>query len=228
MEAVWLALVQFESWLSHKTVLLMTDNTTVMWYVRKEGGARSDSLSQKVEQILLWCQTKGIVLLAQHIAGTCNVLADALSRSDKILNTEWTLSERALAPLWTAWFKPMVDLFATRFNARLPLYVSPVADPDAWRVDALSIDWSGLEAYAFPPVPLLRKVLRKARLERPRLILVAPFWPAQTWFPELMELGGQPIPLSLRKGDLFQPRSRVPHGNPLVLNLHAWRLCNEH
>ena len=35
MEAVWLALNKFEALLSRKTVLLMTDNTTVMWYVRK-------------------------------------------------------------------------------------------------------------------------------------------------------------------------------------------------
>jgi hypothetical protein len=38
MEAVRLALIRFETLLSHKTVLLMTDNTTVMWYVKKEGG----------------------------------------------------------------------------------------------------------------------------------------------------------------------------------------------
>ena len=39
------------------------------------------------------------------------------------------------------WFTPHVDLFATRLNHKLPLYVSPVPDPNAWDIDALNINW---------------------------------------------------------------------------------------
>ena len=45
---------------------------------------------------------------------------------------------------------PNVDLFATRFNQKLPLYVSPVPDNH----DALSVDWNCFHAYAFPPTIL--------------------------------------------------------------------------
>ena len=38
-------------------------------------------------------------------------------------------------------------LFSTRVNHKLPLYVSPVPDQQAWKKDALNIDWSGLIAY---------------------------------------------------------------------------------
>ena len=34
---------------------------------------------------------------------------------------------------------------------KLPLFVSPVPDPMATAVDALSLSWENLDAYAFPP-----------------------------------------------------------------------------
>ena len=37
-----------------------------------------------------------------------------------------------------------------RFNRKLPLFVSPVPDPMASAVDALSLPWENLDAYAFP------------------------------------------------------------------------------
>ena len=136
---------------------------------------------------------KGHPAKRQTHAGKVNVLADALSRSRGVVQTEWTLNRDVLQAVWDAWdLKPMVDLFATKFSKRLPVYVSPVPDPEAWGVDALSLDWNGLIAYAFPPFPILSKVVRKARIERPQLILVAPFWPAQTWFPDLQELSHVP------------------------------------
>ena len=40
------------------------------------------------------------------------------------------------------WFTPHVDLFATHLNHKLPLYVSPIPDPNAWDIDALNINWT--------------------------------------------------------------------------------------
>ncbi|KAL8576929.1 hypothetical protein ACOMHN_065656 [Nucella lapillus] len=81
---------------------------------------------------------------ASHIAGKLNILADALSRSKAVLSTEWTLNSQLLDVVWTTWYRPMVDLFATRFNHQLPTFVSPVPDPLAWATDALSIPWRGI------------------------------------------------------------------------------------
>ena len=226
LEAVFLALRQFLPTVRGKAVLIATDNTTVSCYIKKQGGARSSSLSQRAEEMLLFCQEHGIVLSSRHIAGKLNVLADALSRSSQVIQTEWTLSHRALSPVWARFHKPLLDLFATKFSKRLPIYVSPVQDPEALAVDALSLDWAGWVAYAFPPLPLLQKVVRKARTDRPCLLLIAPKWPAQPWFPELLELAVEdPLPLSVGPRDLLQPRSGIPHANPGLLRLHAWHLC---
>ena len=229
LEAVRLALLDFEAEVQGRVVRVSSDNTSTVWYLNKQGGTGSTSMSLKAEALLLWCERRQISLVARHIAGKVNVLADQLSRSGTIINTEWTLTHKVLGRVWAHWHKPMVDLFATRFNHRLPIYVSPVPDPEAWSVDALSLNWAPLLAYAFPPFAILRRVVNKARRERPNLILIAPHWPAQEWFPDLLSLTHvPPLPLDLGPKDLVQPRSGVPHGNVSFLQLHAWRLCAPH
>ena len=60
------------------------------------------------------------------------------------------------------WFTPHVDLFATRLNHKVPMYVSPVANQHTWDIDALNINWSGLTAYAFPPMAFIHRVIQKS------------------------------------------------------------------
>ena len=80
-----------------------------------------------------------------------------------VVSSEWTLARKVLEPVWSTWFRPQVDLFATKFSKRLPVYVSPVPDPEAWGVDALSIRWDNLIGYAFPPLAILEKVLKSSK-----------------------------------------------------------------
>ncbi|XP_070179926.1 uncharacterized protein [Littorina saxatilis] len=228
LEAVRLGLMEFVALLRGKQVLIHTDNTTVAAYLNKQGGTRSLVLSNRACEILAWAFLQGIVISAKYLPGCLNILADSLSRTSQILHSEWTIAHQALRRMWTQVDKPLVDLFATRFSRRLPVFVSPVPDPEAWEVNAMEIDWKDLVAYAFPPIPLLSKVLRKADLEKPRLVLIAPLWPSQAWFPDLLRLAdGPPIPLDLREGELLQPRSGIPHRDPHLLALHAWVLSGE-
>ena len=226
LEAVFQPLRQFHPSLAGKRVLLHTDNTTVLCYINKQRGARSWTLSDTTEELLLWCACQSIQLPAKYVPGKLNILADLLSRPHMVLQSEWTLVHAVLKPVWSTWFTPHIDLFATWFSHRLPVYVSPVPDPAAWAVDALSIPRSNLQSYSFPPIPIIGKVLKKARDEKATLILVAPHWPDQAWFPELLHpCHVLPISLLLGPRSLVQPRSGVPHGNPGVLHLHAWLLC---
>ena len=228
LEAVRRALLAFESSVSGRRLKVFTDNTTVAWYINKQGGTRSRPLSLATEALLVWCSDRQIALSARHIPGIMNVLADSLSRAHQVLPTEWTLAHEVLLPVWERWGKPHVDLFATRYSRRLSLFVSPIPDPQAWAVDALSVSWTGLSAYAFPPLALLPRVLRKIEMDEAELILIAPLWPAQQWYPDLLALAREPpLPLSLGHRSLLQPRSGIPHGNPQGLALHAWSLSGK-
>ena len=80
------------------------------------------------------------------------------------------------------WFTAHVDLFATRLNHKLPVYVSPVTDPKAWDIDALNINWTGLITYAYPPTALLHRVIQNIRQCHCLIIVIAPGWPEMPWF----------------------------------------------
>ena len=121
---------------------------------------------------------------------------------------------------------PASYLFAMRFNNKLPLFVSPVPDSLATAVDALSLPWENLDAYAFPPAAILGKVVEKLQ-DSPckRIILIFSGWPNMPWFWDLVTMSSQ-IPLSLPflPNLLTQPFNQIPHRNPTNQNLHAWLL----
>ena len=230
LKAVLLCLGKFEDTVKDRVVLVLTDNTTAVHYINKQGGTHSRALNELTMLLLTWCQKRAISLLARHIVGSLNVLADHLSR-DQIDPKEWTLSSQVTSKIFEHWGTPQVDLFANRWNHRLPNYVSPCPDPDAWGVDALSISWTGLVGYAYPPGSLLPKVLAKMVLEPCELILIAPLWPARVWYAKLLSLCTH-VPLSLPewKTLLRQPRAGK-YASPDCrhrLNLHAWRLSSRH
>ncbi len=128
-------------------------------------------------------------------------------------------------PVWDLWGKPHIDLFATYYNKRLPLYVSPMRDPLALGRDAFSMPWTNLLVYAYPPTALIPKVLAKWSVDRPRMILVAPFWTGAPWFPDLVALAQREfLHLRLDHRTLVQPRSGIGHANVHVLRLTAWLL----
>ena len=226
LKAVLLALKEFQDLCSNKIVLVATDNTTVVAYINKEGGMKSGPLCSLLWRILTWCTRKQVTLKARHISGHLNVIADKLSRLGQTIQTEWSLLPKVFQMICSRWHQPQVDLFATRFNNKLPLFVSPVPDSLAIAVDALSMPWEDLDAYAFPPTAILGKVVEKL-LDTPfkRIILIAPGWPNMPWFWDLVTMSSQ-IPLSLPclPNLLSQPFNQIPHRNLTNLNLHAWLL----
>ncbi len=151
LRAVWLSLQEALGFLSDCSVQVLSDNSTVVAYINKQGGTRSVALCLLTRQILLWCLEHRVVLSAIHIAGKSNVLADYLSRGSGPVPNEWTLDQTTCNAVLARWGSPWLDLFATRANHRLPLYVSPMQDLHAWGIDALAFSWQRLDAYAFPP-----------------------------------------------------------------------------
>ncbi|KAG8539840.1 hypothetical protein GDO81_020271 [Engystomops pustulosus] len=77
--------------------------------------------------------------------------------------------------------------------------------------------------YAFPPIPLIARVVQKIREDQARVILVVPWWPKRNWFPWLGKMAlEEPIMLEPVNHLLFQ--GPVYHPNPQALQLSAWIL----
>ena len=146
LKAVSLALRRLKDQCQDQTVLVATDNSTVVAYINKQGGTHSAEMCALLWKIMTWCHHYYITLKARHIPGCLNVIADLLSRSNQIQSTEWSLHPQVFKQICQKWFTPHVDLFATHLNHKFPLYVSPIPDPKAWDIDALNINWTGLTA----------------------------------------------------------------------------------
>jgi ribonuclease HI len=161
MLAVIRTLDLLEEVLRDRQVLLSTDNTTVVCYINSQGGTNSPSLCDLAALLLLKLHSMHTEMKAAHIPGCRNVLADSLERAGQIISTEWTLHQEIFRQICSFWGLPQIDLFAIRFNNCLPTFISPYPDERAAGVDALSPDWNGMCAYAYPPTVLNPKVLKK-------------------------------------------------------------------
>ena len=185
---------------------------------------RSGSLCALLWRLLSWWNHRNITLQVRHIPGRLNVIADKLSRHYQVIQTEWSLHQEVFNLLCQQWHSPEVDLFATRYNNKLPKFVSPVPDPHAWAMDAPgSLSWEGLDLYAFPPIPLLGNVVNKILSHDCQwIIIIAPGWPNMSWFWDLVELSVQiPLCLTQQPDLLVQPFNGSHHRDLVGLNLHA-------
>ena len=61
--------------------------------------------------------------------GTPSRQVDQLSRATRPVATEWALNSLAFRAINLKWGEPGIDLFATRLNKQLLIYVSPCPDP---------------------------------------------------------------------------------------------------
>ena len=121
----------------------------------------------------------------RHIPGKFNILAHRLSRLDRPIETDWALDQSIANSIFQRLNYPNVDLFAKRFNHKLSLYVSPVPDSHALAIDAFSMNWDLLHAYAFPP--FIPAVLAKIHQSQCRIVLVTPLWPQRPWFSAVLQ-----------------------------------------
>ena len=224
--AVERSLLKLEGLVKGRHLAIQSDNTTVVAYLNKQGGTHSPSLCLHTLRLLTWCRERDITLTAVHIPGVANLLADGLSRGQQgPSGTEWILNRYVVQSVFRSIYTPQIDLFASKASHQLPEYCSRSRDPQAHAVDALSLDWTGMTAYAFPPIPMLLRVISKIAREGCRVILVAPFWPRQLWFRPMVDLlAGLPKVLPDR-ADLLRDQHGAILSIPKVeLHLTAWPL----
>lgn len=226
LKAVQLSLVEFQKFLRGKTVRLLSDNSTTISCLKRQGSVKFAHLHDLSMEILEFCRRLSIVLLPEHLKGVLNVLADQGSRHHPVA-TEWSLDKETFK--WVTSLAPsfQVDLFATRENTQLPQFVSPCPDNSALEVNAFSLDWNRWTSiYLFPPMNCLSDVVLQLQEYEGTGILIAPYWPSKGWFPPLLRRCRQvPLPLP-RSFSLSQTTSKglVLLNNPYFWNLYAWIL----
>ena len=225
LKAVFHALQHWAQMFQGHQVMIATDNSTVVSYINKQGGTHSPTLVRLRVELLLWLEAQNIKVRARHIPGCLNMIADHLSRPNQPIPTEWSLHPEIVECIFKVWGTPEVDMFATLSNPHLPRFMSPIPEPRALAVDALSQDWQGRSMYMFPPFPLLNKVMLKLRSTQvAEVILVAPWWPSQPWFPHLLRLCVEHPLVFPYRWDLLSQQDQKYISNGKLYHLHVSRL----
>eukprot|EP00854_Cymbomonas_tetramitiformis_P009401 gene9400-biopygen9588 len=127
-----------------------------------------------------------IELQTHYICSEANVWADNLSRCEDL--DDWRLNRRWFEWASEQWGPSPVDRFASEISAQLPCYYAAWRDPLCEGVDSLAYDGRGENNWVNPPWALLDEVAHKLRAEGAAATVVAPYWPAQSWFRELEAL----------------------------------------
>lgn len=99
-------------------------------------------------------------LSARHIPGKLNIVADSLSRAHSVLHTKWTLQSGSSSGVTYVFYSHG----GLVFNSIQP----QAADLCVSGEESCSVGdrcpWSRPQTYAFPPLPILVRVTRKARI----------------------------------------------------------------
>ena len=203
-------------------VKLLMDSTSAVAYINKMGGTHSKSLANLAIDLWEWCFQNHLIVSAQHLPGRLNVRAD---RESRVLedSSDWKLSPDIFQTLQNKWGPFEVDLFASRLTKQLPKFASWKPDPMAAYTDAFSLDWGQILGYAFPPFALIGRCVRQLRSQKvDQLVLVAPVWPTQPWYPLLLQMCVEPpllfpmFPQLLTKGSQLHPLGNI--------QLAGWKL----
>ena len=75
----------------NETVLVATDNPTVVTYINKQEGTHLAEMCALLWKIMTWCHHYQVTLRARHISEFLNVMANLLSRSNQVQSIEWSL-----------------------------------------------------------------------------------------------------------------------------------------
>lgn len=109
----------------------------------------------------------------------------------------WRVHPEVVELLWKEFGQAEVDLFELQETTNCPLWFS-LTHPAPLSLDAMVQTWPRLHLYAFPQIVLLPGVLERVSRDGARLLLVAPFWPAQVWFSDLVSLlNGSPLEIPI-------------------------------
>lgn len=232
LRAVQLVLRHFQEQVRGSTVLVRTDNTTTSAYINRQGGTRSPDLCLQAWDLFHWAIEYGVELRAAYLPGVKNVHADSLSRVGRLDSSrhvgpadqrEWSLKKQVTQQVFLLLGEPNIDLFATVHNRQCLVFCSLQSKHGELAVDSLSISWTGMFGYAYPPTKLIPRVLSKVQADRATIILIAPRWATQSWYPTLLRLlTAPPVELPIVEGLLTQPGHTC--SIPEFFKLTAWRL----
>ena len=188
MKAVLFLFQSFYRHTSECSILIKTDNTSVVAYINNQGGSCSARLCTLSLKLWSFCICRNIKIHALHVPGVENTKADALSRMSTNDHSYSLSHDIFLSIQSNLSFCLSIDCFASRLNYKLPSFISWHFDPLSCSVNAFAENWSE-NVYLFPPLPLINRVISKFISDNVfQGLLITPFWPSSPWYSSLLNI----------------------------------------
>jgi ribonuclease HI len=226
LKAVVLGIRQWAQFWTNGEVVVLTDSSTVVGCIRKQGSNKYLRFQELVHEIWALASTYHFRVSTEFLPGRLNVKADLLSRRTAI-PSEWSLDRRSF--LWISdHLGPFdIDLCATLENRQVNQFVSPYPCSKAVGHNVLALDWARWgRKFIFPPVALLPTLLPLLRRFANSTVVVAPWWPAQDWTLALLNIFAFHAPLPPYHLSQEVLGHRVFHPNPDFWHYHVWASSN--
>jgi hypothetical protein len=172
---------------------IATDNTTVVAYLQNQGGTHSSSLYLLCREIVLLCDSLQTVLTVRHVPGNPNLIADALSRFCVPVNTVWELHPVIFHPFpGDGHCMHCPSFLVWDWRDKCLQFVIQTGGKQIYRgrshIRVIAWKITGCNSHT---------------VFTGKTILIAPAWPRQSWFMDLLLLScAKPLRFPL-KGDLL-------------------------
>ncbi len=185
LKAVDFALKSFIPLLAKRSILWLTDNSSIVSIINK--GSPKLRLHQLANEIFSTCREADVSMQIQWIPRTYNEIADYLSRVADW--DDWSVRDEIFSDLDVMYGPHSCDLFANACNAKSPKFYSRFWQPGCAAVNAFSQNWSTDFNWMVPPICLIGRALKHLCNCGARATLVCPEWPSAMFWPILFPHG---------------------------------------
>ncbi|XP_045538606.1 uncharacterized protein LOC123722104 [Papilio machaon] len=209
--------------LASKGLLIQSDNSSVIAYLRNEGGTKSVALTKLTKKVYQILDLYNIRISVYHIPGSYNCYADRLSRRQ--ITPEWHLLPPLTQIVFKKWGTPTVDLFASRDAHVVQTYCTlDRTDKQATYYDALGMEWNFHLAWLFPPPHLIPRVLAHLNKAIGSYLIIVPRWEGAYWRPDLKSRA-QDAPFTIKNLSqvLIDTTTGLPPPKVSEMNLEIWK-----
>ena len=183
--AAFLALQCFAKGTNGITVQMKLDNVTAVTYINKLGGTHSKPLCQLALTVWEWCLQRNVFLVAEHLPGKDNIVADRESRLTRD-RCDWMLNPLVFQRIQQQMGPLQTDLFTSRLTKQLLSFFSWRLNPEPTATDAFNQNWAQTRGFANPPWCLIARCLSQIKRQMARVVIITPLWASQPWYPIIL------------------------------------------
>ena len=217
LKAVHLSPQKFLPHLRGHTVLVRSDNTTVVQYLNRQGGTQSPQLCLLTWDLLQLAIKNNVTVKAAHIIGSLNTLADDLSR----VKISDSLTAQVLGT-------PMIDLLCIRSKLQGGTFLLMDSQSKCMGNRCSVCAMAEHECICFPS----NTIDSESTTAHEEVPLPADFDCSSVAEETLVhgsasDVGSTSNEASNDRGSTISTQNKIVHPNPQVFNLTAWPLSTD-